>query len=132
MLGELVQHALHFDEQLLSHFPRKAVADEDALDHEVFAVGRHGVGGHKPTTFAQLVGEIVEREGRRCRVFELPAEAGDSTLAGVDDVEWTEPCDLVGEILAECRALCLDLAVASLPRRKKVVVLDRMISPPGP
>ncbi len=41
MLGEVVEDALHFEEKRVGHDPRKAVADEDSLDDEVFAVGRH-------------------------------------------------------------------------------------------
>jgi hypothetical protein len=56
-LGEMVQRALHFAEKLEGHCPREAVADEDALDDEIFAVGRHRVGGNEPAALAQSIGE---------------------------------------------------------------------------
>jgi hypothetical protein len=45
MLGEVVQRASHLKEKLVGHFAGEAVADKDALDDQIFAVGRHrGIG----------------------------------------------------------------------------------------
>ena len=61
-MGEFVQDRLHLKQKLTGHLRREAVADEDALDHEIFAVGRHRVGRNKPASLAQSIGEIVEGE----------------------------------------------------------------------
>ncbi len=61
-MGECVESSLHFNEELVGHLPREAVADKDALDDEIFTVGRHGVGRNQPASLAQAIGEIVEGE----------------------------------------------------------------------
>ena len=60
--GKLVEDSLHFDEKLFGHLPGKAVADKNALDHEIFAVRRHGISRNQPAFFAQAVGILVEGE----------------------------------------------------------------------
>jgi hypothetical protein len=80
------------------------MTDEDALDHQVFAIGRHGVGGHQPAALAQAVGEVVEREGRGRGVLQLPAQAGDSAVAVIDDPERSEAAIFSGEIAAQFAA----------------------------
>ena len=62
MLGEVVQRASHFKEKLIGHFAGEAVTDKDALDDQIFAVGRHGVSRNQPATLTQPVGEVVEGE----------------------------------------------------------------------
>ena len=62
MLGELVEDALHFEEKRVGHGSREAVADEDALDDEIFAIGRHGIGRNEPAALAQPIGEVVQGE----------------------------------------------------------------------
>ena len=62
MLGEVVERALHFEQKFVGHCRREAVADQDALDDEIFAVGRHGVGRNQPAALAQSIGVVIERE----------------------------------------------------------------------
>ena len=119
----MVQRGLHFDEKLVGHFSREAVADEDALDDEIFAIGRHGVGRNQPAALAQSIGEVVEREARGCGVFQFPAQAGDPAVAVVNDLEGPELGDLFGEIAAQLRTLRLDFAVALFAEAQEVVVL---------
>ena len=69
MLREVVERVAHFHEKLVGHFSREAVADENALNHQIFAIGWHGVGRNQPAALAQSIGKVVEREGRGCRVF---------------------------------------------------------------
>ena len=68
MLGEMFQGALHFGEKLIRHFSSEAVANEYALDDEIFAVGRQGISGNKPASLTQSIGKTVEREVRRCGI----------------------------------------------------------------
>ena len=116
MLGEVVQDALHFEQKLVGHLSREAVADEDALDDEIFAVGRHGVGRNQPAALAQSIGEVVEREARGCGVFQFPAEAGDSAVAVVNNLEGPELGDLFGEIAAQCVTLAFGFRGSPLCR----------------
>jgi hypothetical protein len=62
MLDKVIQNASHFDKELVGHFPRETVANQNALDDEVFAVGRHGIGGDEPAALTQSIGEVVEGE----------------------------------------------------------------------
>jgi len=72
----VIERASHLFEEGVGHLAGEAVADEDALYDEVFAVGRHGVSGNEPAAFAEAIGEVVEGEVGGCGVFEFPAEAG--------------------------------------------------------
>ena len=62
MFSEMVHSTLHFEEKLLRHFSCEAVADEDALDDQILAVGGHRICGNEPAALPQSVGEIVEGE----------------------------------------------------------------------
>ena len=61
----MLQGVLHFEQKLIGHVSRKAVPDQDALDDEVFAIGRHGIGGNEPAALTQTVGEVVKGEAYR-------------------------------------------------------------------
>ena len=61
-MGEFVQDQLHLGEQIVGHLWREAVTDEDALDDEIFPVGRHRVCRNKPALLAQSISEIIEGE----------------------------------------------------------------------
>ena len=73
MLRQVVKRALHFEQKLVGHFSREAVADQNALDDKIFAIRRHGVGRNQPAALAQSIGEVVEGKTRRCGVFQFPA-----------------------------------------------------------
>ena len=60
--GEFVEDGFHFNEKLVGHLFRMAVADKDALDDEVLAVGRHRVSRDQPAALAQSIGEFIESE----------------------------------------------------------------------
>jgi hypothetical protein len=62
MLGKVVQRCFHFKQKFIGHCLRETVADENALDHEIFAIGRHRVGRDQPAAQAQSIGVVVERE----------------------------------------------------------------------
>src|SRR5271170_2507813 len=123
MLGQVVKRALHFEQKLIGHFSREAMANKNALDDKIFAIGRHGVRRDQPPALAQSIGEVVERKTRRCGVFQFPTEAGDPTVAVINNLEVFELRDFLGEIASQCIALALHLAVALLTKAEKVVVL---------
>ena len=58
----MVQRVSHFEKKRVRHFLRETVPDEDALDDEVFAVGRHGIGRNKPAPLPQPIRIFVKRE----------------------------------------------------------------------
>ena len=64
---QMLDGACQFEQKLLSHFAREAVTDQDALNHEVFAVGRHGIRRNQPATLAQPIRYIIERERETMR-----------------------------------------------------------------
>src|ERR1700674_3746856 len=82
---QVVERLLQLEEEFVGHGLCEAMTDEDALDYEVFSIGRHGIGGDEPTAIAQSIGHVVEREGGGCGILELPAEARDASVAVVDD-----------------------------------------------
>ena len=39
MSGQVIKRALHFDQKLIGHFSREAVADKNALEDKIFSAG---------------------------------------------------------------------------------------------
>ena len=62
MLGKVVERAPEVLKQKLGEVATEAVANQDALHHEIAAVRRHGVRRYLPAASAQTVGKIIERE----------------------------------------------------------------------
>ena len=122
-LLKFFEGVFHLNEQFISHCSREAMPDQNALDHKIFAIRRHGVCGHKPSARAQSIGKIVKRKSRRCGIFQFPAEPGNSAAAIVDDFEWTERFDPGGELPSKFSALVLDFAIAFFAEAEEVVIL---------
>src|ERR1700722_16094085 len=132
MLDQVVERALHFEQKLVRHRRREPMADKNALNDEILAIGWHGVGRYQPAALAQSIGKVVERKTRGCGVFQFPAEAGDAITAVINNFEVSELGDLFGEITAQCMALVLHLAVAGFAEAEKIVVLaDDLPARPG-
>ena len=108
----MVQGALHLKQELVGHGSRKAVADEDALDDEIFAVRWHGIGRNQPAAPPQPVGVVIEGEARGNGVFQFPTQAGNSSVAVVNNLEGSEAAYLFGEIAAQVITTVLNFAVA--------------------
>ena len=96
----MVEGGSYFNQQFIRHGLGEPVADKDALNHQVFAIGRHGVGRNQPAALAQAIGKVVECKAGRRRVFELPAEPGNSALAIVNNFKGTELSDPCGQVAA--------------------------------
>src|SRR3984885_1127716 len=114
MFREVVERVAHFNEKLVGHFSREAMPHKDALNDEIFAIGWHGVGRNKPAPLAQPVGKVIEGEARGHWIFQLPAHAGNATVAVIDNPEDVELSDLPGQIAALFGARHLYCAVALL------------------
>ena len=111
---EILQRSAEILEQGGDQISRHAIADEDALDDEVFAIRRHAVGGDLPTTHSQAVGEIVETERDIGTVLDFPAYAGDAAMrvTSKEDFEGAELGEFRGKKLSRIVARLVDFAVA--------------------
>jgi hypothetical protein len=123
MLGEMIKRCSHFDQQFVRHGLGEPVPDEDALNHQIFAIRRHGVGRNQPSALAQAIGKIVERKAGGHRVFELPTEPRYTALAIVNNFEDVELSDLVGQVAPQLTTPALDCTITALAQAEEVVVL---------
>src|SRR5580658_7348022 len=123
ILCKVVEDTLHLIKERTGHLPGKPVSNKNALDHQVFTVGRHGISRNKPAAFTQFVGKIVEGKACVFRVQQFPAQARNAALAVVDDPEWTERRNLFCQIAAEGITLGLNLAVTLFAESQKIIVL---------
>src|ERR1700735_2885123 len=98
---QMLDGAAHFNQKLLSHFASEAVSDQDALNDEIFAIGRHGIRRNQPATIAQPIRYIIKREGRGDGVLQFPAKAWDAADSVIDNFKRAEFSDLTGEILSD-------------------------------
>ena len=97
--------------QQLGQVAAEAVTHQDALDRQVLAVRRQGVGGHLPALGAQPVGEVEQGEPVVDALLQLPGQRRGCPCCGsavVDDLERPERGDLIGELHRDVVAGCCE------------------------
>ena len=82
MTHEVIQRTFDIFNEQAAQVVAHTVTDQNALNHQIFTVGRHGVSRHLPATHAQLLSQIVERvTAKVSALFQRPGQCRDTFLA---------------------------------------------------